>query len=437
MYLLEVVLQTTGVNVEKWGEPCPPPTRPGARAWTLRPHFRPVTISRLTIGFALGLVPAALLLHQRTSLEERLSSLEQFEYVDPAQLDQLYSGLEHLREEARDQGSTTVASALTTWARVESLSRQVQQTTTALSHYNNKVDLWETWRSEQDRYPFNRLLADFESSSRREWEDIRDLTNVAIGLAERTRNDVADLRNGLTANSSRMWDELVGPVVQLAGHSTVGSGVLLRVTPEPTTAHSRPFLLTAWHVVRDILADARAGEEAIPVTIFARDGSFFFETATLLDQNVGMDVALLRLDGSLPTAKGAVLAPKQRLGATHVFDQVYAVGCPLGNDPIPTRGEIVDVHHVVDGESYWMISAPTYIGSSGGGIFDADTHELLGVFSKIYTLGNLRPTVVPHMGRVTPRDSIHGWLESGGYLGSSDTVTDQGIARIRIASASR
>ena len=59
-------------------------------------------------------------------------------------------------------------------------------------------------------------------------------------------------------------------------------------------------------------------------------------------------------------------------------------------------------------------NAPTYIGNSGGGIFDAESHELLGIFSKIYTHGNLRPTVVPHMGLVTPLQDIYAWCEEIG-----------------------
>jgi hypothetical protein len=90
------------------------------------------------------------------------------------------------------------------------------------------------------------------------------------------------------------------------------------------------------------------------------------------------------------------------------------VGCPLGNDPIPTFGEIADTHHEVDGNHYWMINAPTYIGNSGGGIFSSSDHELLGIFSKIYTHGNLRPTVIPHMGLVTPLTAVYDWLEEVG-----------------------
>jgi hypothetical protein len=109
------------------------------------------------------------------------------------------------------------------------------------------------------------------------------------------------------------------------------------------------------------------------------------------------------------------MARRSRLEETCIFDPVVAVGCPLGNDPIPTRGEIATCNHEVDGERYWMINAPTYIGNSGGGIFASGTHELLGIFSKIYTHGSLRPTIVPHMGLVTPMSKIYDWFAEVGY----------------------
>ena len=116
-----------------------------------------------------------------------------------------------------------------------------------------------------------------------------------------------------------------------------------------------------------------------------------------------------------------------------IFDSIYAVGCPLGNDPIPTSGEIADTNHRVDGNTYWMISAPTYIGNSGGGIYDAKSGALLGIFSKIYTHGNLRPTVVPHMGLVTPMSQIYDWLESKGYakLAAIEGESGERVALVR------
>ena len=128
-----------------------------------------------------------------------------------------------------------------------------------------------------------------------------------------------------------------------------------------------------------------------------------------------LDTALLELRTTEPMENAAKLAPRERLDSIRIFDSVYAVGCPLGNDPIPTYGEIATASHKVEGELYWMINAPTYIGNSGGGIFDAETHELLGIFSKIYTHGSLRPTIVPHMGLVTPLSEIYEWMDEEGY----------------------
>jgi S1-C subfamily serine protease len=115
-----------------------------------------------------------------------------------------------------------------------------------------------------------------------------------------------------------------------------------------------------------------------------------------------------------PVRHGARLASRSALAEVRVFDPIYAVGCPLGNDPIPTLGEVAATQHVVDGQSYWMVSAPTYIGNSGGGIFDAQTHELIGIFSKIYTHGATRSTIVPHMGLATPMPVVYEWLDRAG-----------------------
>jgi S1-C subfamily serine protease len=158
------------------------------------------------------------------------------------------------------------------------------------------------------------------------------------------------------------------------------------------------------------------------------------ETATVLKFDAELDVALLLLNTTRPIERGAKLAPRSRLERVRIFDRIYAVGCPLGNEPIPTFGEIADTRHVVDGSTYWMISAPTYIGNSGGGIFDASTHELLGIFSKIYTHVTLRPTVIPHMGLVTSLGTIYDWLDRVGY---SKLEGRDSVAQATPASAQR
>ncbi len=249
------------------------------------------------------------------------------------------------------------------------------------------------------------------------WEVLNELVSAVQKTAVESKEHVELLDKALSTPPDLrvMWGELVGPVVQLAGEASVGSGVLLPSQPDPERDGWRTLVITAWHVVRDIQGDPPDLALPVPVQIYAEDGSARCEQAQLLNHDPRLDAALLEIVTPEPFEHGVRMAPRERLAAVCIFDEVVAVGCPLGNDPIPTRGEVATCHHEVDGETYWMINAPTYIGNSGGGIFDSQTHELLGIFSKIYTHGSLRPTIVPHMGLATPLGKIYDWLEQIGH----------------------
>jgi S1-C subfamily serine protease len=124
-----------------------------------------------------------------------------------------------------------------------------------------------------------------------------------------------------------------------------------------------------------------------------------------------IDAALVKLvtDRKLPNV--ANVLPREETDEVNVWDPVCAVGCPLGNDPVPSKGEVSSLTNELNGANYWMVNAPTYFGNSGGGIYRADTRQLIGVFSKIYTHGKGQPVVVPHMGLCTPMDLVYEWLE--------------------------
>jgi hypothetical protein len=263
-------------------------------------------------------------------------------------------------------------------------------------------------------------LEDLNQNLEERWQDVSRTLEATVQIAERNRHSFDGLLRDLqqtrqnACDAETMWADLLGPTVQISDESTVGSGVLLR-SEELEQGRFRTHLLTAWHVVRDILDDPSDLQQPVPTNVFRPDGSHVQYSAILASFDAQLDIALLVMDSAEAYDHGAALPSRAHLAERRVFDAIYAVGCPLGNDPIPTRGEIADTHHRVDGEGYWMISAPTYIGNSGGGIFDAQTHELLGIFSKIYTHGNLRPTVVPHMGLVTPLITVYDWLERTGH----------------------
>lgn len=239
----------------------------------------------------------------------------------------------------------------------------------------------------------------------------RDETRVA-----EIQRQVADAMRADDRDPEELWRRFMGPVVQLAGDVSVGSGTLLRSQPVEGRDHVwRTFVFTAWHVVRDMQDDPADPRTPVPVRIYHADGGTRDEIARVVARHEGMDVALLELDSTVPVAEGALLPQPAFMAQVRTFHRVVAVGCPLGTDPIPTRGEVSSIDHRVDGQRYWMINAPTYIGNSGGAVFDEESGELLAVFSKIYNHGTLRPTIVPHMGLVTPMDDVYRWLETEGY----------------------
>jgi hypothetical protein len=305
-------------------------------------------------------------------------------------------------------------------SRIDCLEEEFVSTRTDLDQQSGAIAQVGVRQDEWAREESTKRLEMVNKALDERWSLVSESLEATARIAAHNRDNFDNLLETVdrTASDSprdiaALWADLMGPTVQISDESTVGSGILLPSTMQASGEY-RTYLLTAWHVIRDILGETKNFEAPIQVFIYHEDTERTEESAMLVDYDANLDTALLLLTSTTEMDHGARFPSRERLDELSVFTPIYAVGCPLGNDPIPTYGEIADTNHHVDGDHYWMINAPTYIGNSGGGIFDSETHELLGVFSKIYTHGNLRPTVVPHMGLVTPLSAIYDWLEEVG-----------------------
>lgn len=221
-------------------------------------------------------------------------------------------------------------------------------------------------------------------------------------------------------------EDILRPVFQVSGADAVGSAVLV-YHGEDLQGHFY-LALSAYHVLRDIVT-AEEGVDPHQVVfdnIFDQmeDGPVVVQ-GIMLAEKIDSDLALLRINTDLDLGPVARLAPLERRSAIDAFSSVYTVGCPLGTNAQATHGEITRDDWKVDNQPYWMVSSPAYFGNSGGGVFLEETHELIGIFSKIYTHGNYRPQVITHMGLAVPLETIHEWLEGIGY---SHLLTQHGVA---------
>ena len=211
--------------------------------------------------------------------------------------------------------------------------------------------------------------------------------------------------------------DILSPVFQLSGGDAVGSAVLVYQGTDEDGPHY--LALSCYHVVRDILASSGPMEEVLrnPVDCLLEtaSGESVKIDGRMVAENIAADLALIRLNTDLDLGKIAQLAPRQRAKQVKTFDPVYTVGCPLGTASQATHGEVTRTQWDVDSQPYWMVSSPAYFGNSGGGVFLEDTHELIGIFAKIYTHGSYRPQVITHMGLAVPLEIIHDWAEACGY----------------------
>lgn len=382
------------------------------------PHLAQRVAILLVLGSAA--VVAALRIHD---VESRVAKVEHAPRADPSEVERLSSALRDaeqkitgsLKEIADLEKKTEHATE--TDRRIEDLRSGLEKAAQALAEQHKRIVEWDNIEKEIGPRALDARMEEYRQKYEEQWRRVDEDARTARALAESARTDLGQLEKDLSRDEERMWRDLVAPSVQIMGEDSVGSGVLLPSEPIDGGKGFRTYVVTAWHVIRDLQVGPEDITFTVPVTIYGMDHHASPESATVIKYDTGVDIALLKLNTKRQIDCGAKLASRSRLNHVRTFDRIYAVGCPLGNEPIPTFGEIADTQHVVDGSSYWMISAPTYIGNSGGGIFDAQTHELLGIFDKIYTHGTLRPTVIPHMGLVTSFSTIYDWLDKVGLSG--------------------
>jgi S1-C subfamily serine protease len=152
-------------------------------------------------------------------------------------------------------------------------------------------------------------------------------------------------------------------------------------------------------------------------------GSFAVEADIVAysDHEGGEDWALLRVRDKERTHDSVVkIFPIDKISSIHIFDKVYACGASLGHPPIATEGHISYMDDEIDHYKYWMSTAQTIFGNSGGSIYrwsqSRKQYEYIGIPSRI----SIQPMgfsadAITHMGYFIPIDRIYNLLESNNY----------------------
>lgn len=235
--------------------------------------------------------------------------------------------------------------------------------------------------------------------------------------SDRLHRMAADEFERLRREWARDGDDLARrillPSVQVNGRGSVGGGTIIQSRPDGEGWST--FVVTAYHVIQKAVArkDMAGARDPVEVRVYGLSGAAEeVLEADLVAFDERKDIALLKLRSRRRFENVARLAPREALRTVSVFAPVYAVGCPLGHDPLPTPGEISTLHKEVNGEKFWMMSAPTIFGNSGGGVFHRETHQMVGIAAMVCTYDGFVSTPVPHLGILVSLMTLYDWLDS-------------------------
>ena len=152
-------------------------------------------------------------------------------------------------------------------------------------------------------------------------------------------------------------------------------------------------------------------------------GSFAVEADIVAYSEVegGQDWALLRVrDKENPADWVANMFPLDDIENVHIFDKVFAVGASLGHPPVASEGHISYMDDEIEHYKYWMSSAPTIFGNSGGAVYRWSStrkqYDYIGIPSRI----SIQPMgfsadAITHMGYFIPIDRVYKLLEDNDY----------------------
>jgi len=230
------------------------------------------------------------------------------------------------------------------------------------------------------------------------------------------------------------------PVVRVRTRKAGGTGVVIYSNPLPTVKDTtRPvhregakyetYLVTCHHVIEDAITWKEKwsdiakrnikveSKELVTVEVFEYEelsrciGGTTYK-GEIVTWNKEKDLAILKLRTAKRFVNVAKLYPRGKADEIKLGESMIACGCSLGHEPLFTFGNLSAKHDMIDNEEYWMTTANTVFGNSGGPVFLLKSKQYLGNSARISGVRmGFGFDVITWMGFFIPIDSIYDFFD--------------------------
>jgi S1-C subfamily serine protease len=248
-------------------------------------------------------------------------------------------------------------------------------------------------------------------------------------------------------NLEQLHSEVLKACVRVRTKRAGGSGTVIYSQGEPGQVST--YVLTNQHVIDDAVRVVEKWDPVLQKNV-KRDERDLVEVhffnyrwssrvvganaieAEIVAYDKDEDLALLKLRGTDPVPAVAKLFPRGEESRLLVGEPIITVGCGLGEPPVLTQGVISVFGREIDSKEYWLCTAPSIYGSSGGGTFLVETREFIGVPSRVAVTGFLGSSAVTHLSYSIPITRVYDFLEKQMFRFIYDAgFTEDGEAETR------
>jgi hypothetical protein len=260
------------------------------------------------------------------------------------------------------------------------------------------------------------------------------LISVVLGVILAASAYAADVPATVAKNTvaadlvDQKLQKVLYPIVRVLNGQGGGSGTVVYSEDREGTGEWSSFIITNAHVIDNLIKVVRVWDNLtrsyryeeqndladVELFSYANGGALVTKTSVKADviaYVVDEDLALLRLRHAIRVEFVAKVLPPGK--SLRLFQEVYAVGCPLLLDPMFTRGEVTDIECLLENKAYTGSTSNIIWGNSGGAVmsvFDDGEWYFCGVPSR----GTIAPNnqFLTYLGYAITPDRIWKFINS-------------------------